>query len=352
MRRSWGIGVLACGAVLAIAPGAAARTKTVYPGGPVKFQNKLAKATGAGVNNFMINKVTINIGDSVVWDAKAQANGFHTIDLPAKGGSDLPLFVPGAPVSGAKDAAGNPFWFNGQPSVGLNSVLFAPSGGTTYNGSKRVDSGLPLNPKQKNYKLTFTKTGVFKYFCDVHPGMVGYVIVRKKGQKIPSAKADVATLTKEEVAYTKTAKKLDKTTVKGNNVHLGAEGRSGVTVFAFFPGKLKVKQGTSVKFSMPVGSREVHTASFGPNAYLNGLANSFTGPTGPNPAAVYPSDPPGSIRLNKSSHGNGFANTGVLDRDNGTPQGPSGAIKFTQAGTYHFICLIHPFMHGTIVVTK
>ncbi len=329
-----------------------AGTKTVYPGGPVKYQNKLARATGAGVDNFMINRVTINVGDSVVWNAKAQANGFHTIDFPKKGGSDLPLFVPGKPVTGAKDAAGNPFWFNGQPSVGLNGVLFAPSGGTKYNGSSRVDSGLPVNPKQKNFKLTFTKAGVYRYFCDVHPGMIGYVVVKAKGHAVPSAKADAKTLAKEEAAYTKTAKKLDKTSVKGNNVHLGAEGPRGVTVFAFFPGKLRVKTGTTVKFSMPLGSREVHTASFGPKAYLTNLSNSVTGPTGPNPAAIYPSDRPGSIRLNTASHGNGFANTGVLDRDNGTPQGPTSKIKFTQAGTYHFICLIHPFMHGTVVVTK
>ena len=54
--------------------------------------------------------------------------------------------------------------------------------------------------------------------------------------------------------------------------------------------------------------------------------------------------------LDPTSHGNGFANVGALDRDSGTPLPPSGTIKFTQPGTYQFICLIHPFMHGTVVV--
>ncbi|HTU98733.1 MAG TPA: cupredoxin family copper-binding protein [Solirubrobacteraceae bacterium] len=41
---------------------------------------------------------------------------------------------------------------------------------------------------------------------------------------------------------------------------------------------------------------------------------------------------------------NGTFNTGVLKK------GQSASHTFTQPGTYHYICQIHPFMHGTIVV--
>ena len=54
--------------------------------------------------------------------------------------------------------------------------------------------------------------------------------------------------------------------------------------------------------------------------------------------------------LDQTSHGNGFANTGVLDQDSPTPPASSATITFNAPGTYHFICLIHPFMHGTVVV--
>ena len=52
----------------------------------------------------------------------------------------------------------------------------------------------------------------------------------------------------------------------------------------------------------------------------------------------------------RQAHGNGFANIGGLDRDPTTPLPASGQIKFTTPGTYHYACLIHPFMHGTIIV--
>jgi plastocyanin len=355
MQRRFGIAVAACAltAALALPAAAGARTKTVYPGGPVKWQNQIATKYGAFVDNFMINRVTINVGDTVVWDGKARFNGgFHTVDFPAKGGSDVPLILPtGNTVTGVDDAAGNPFWFNGKvPALGFNPALFAASKGGTYDGSKRIDSGLPVSPKPTDFKLKFTKPGVYRYFCDVHPGMIGFVVVKKKGQAIPSTKADAKTLAKEQAAYVAGAKKLDKTKVTGANVSLGQAGANGLEVLAMFPGKLTVKNGTTVTFAMAKGTREVHTATFGPAPYINALANAFaTSQVFPG-NAIYPSDPPGSITLNPTSHGNGFANVGALDRDPTTPLPPSGQIKFTAPGTYHFICLVHPFMHGTVVV--
>ncbi|MBV8956693.1 MAG: hypothetical protein JO179_21325, partial [Solirubrobacterales bacterium] len=247
-------------------------------------------------------------------------------------------------------AAGNPFWFNGKvPALGLNPALLTASRGGTYDGSKRLDSGLPIG-KPTDFKLKFTKPGVYKYYCDVHPGMVGYVVVKSKGTRVPSARSDAKTLAKEEAGYFAGAKKLDRTNPRGPNVSLGASGANGLEVYAMFPGKLTVKNGTTVTFAMAKGTREVHTATFGPAAYLQALATAFgTQPVFPGDT-VYSSDPPGSITLNPSSHGNGFANTGVLDRESSTPFPPSGKITFTAPGTYHFICLVHPFMKGTVVV--
>ena len=314
MQRRFGAFAIAC-AFLAIPATAAAASKTVYAGGPVKFQNQLAKATGGGVNNFLVNRVTINVGDTVVWNGAALANGFHSVNFPKAGGKPFPLILPtGKQITGVLDAAGNPFWFNNVvPQLGFNPQLLAPSGGKTYNGSKAVDSGLPLG-KPKDFKLTFKKAGVYRYFCNVHYGMVGFVVVKPKGQKIPTAKQDATTLNATEKAYVTEAKGLDKTTKPAaNNVSVGASGAGGIEVFAMFPAKLTVKTGTTVTFSMSKQSREIHTAAFGPTKYVNALANAFASAFPGN--AIYPSDPPAAITLNPTSHGNGFANTGVMDRD-------------------------------------
>jgi plastocyanin len=351
MLKGAGACVVVC-AALAVPATAGAATKTVYAGGPVGFQNKIGTKYGGGVDNFLVNRVTINVGDTVEWNGKALANGFHTVDFPAKGGGDLPLILPtGNKVTGVSDAAGKSFWFNGQvAALGFNPALFAGSKGGTYNGSKRIDSGLPVG-KPANFKLKFTKAGVYKYFCDVHPGMVGFVVVKPKGKPIPSAKDDKKTLAKAEAAYIAGAKKLDKTSPTGPNVSVGASGANGLEVFAMFPGKLTVANGTTVTFSMAPGTREVHTATFGPTKYVTDLANAFASSQVFPGNAVYPSDPPGTITLDSTSHGNGFANTGAMDRDSSTPLPASGTIKFTAPGTYNFICLVHPFMHGTVVVT-
>jgi plastocyanin len=349
MGKSRAIG-LAVAAFMIVPSVAAAHTKTVYAGGPVSYENALGKSTGAGVNNFMINRVTINVGDTVVWNGKSLSNGFHTVDIPALGGKDEPLILPtGKTVSGANDAAGNPFWFNGQPVLSFNPVLFSPIGTHTYNGTARIDSGLPLSPKPVDFKVKFTKPGRYHYFCDVHAGMSGWVIVKPKGKKIPSAKADKAELVREEKHFAKEAKQVDKTKPPANTVSVGASAPGGVEVFAMFPATLTISHGTTVKFMMSKDSREVHTATFGPAAYLNALANAFGADPGNAPSALYPSDVP-HITLTPTTHGNGFVNTGAMDRDSSTPLPSSNTITFTTVGTYHYQCMIHPFMHGTVVV--
>ena len=51
-------------------------------------------------------------------------NGFHTVSFVPDGEQPPAVLVPDAtiPIAGSNDEAGNPFWFNGQPSLGFNPL--------------------------------------------------------------------------------------------------------------------------------------------------------------------------------------------------------------------------------------
>lgn len=348
------IGSLAV-ALLAAPSAARAATKTVDMGVPLKQQHQF-QVLGTDVNDFFPHGVTVHAGDSV----KFVPTGFHDLYLPAKGKRALPLLVTGAPVSGSLDAAGSPFWFNGQPSLGFNPTL----AGTdhfgkhfTYTGHKTVLSGLPLAQRPKPVTVKFPKAGAYTYFCDVHPGMKGVVRVLAKRKPVPTAKQDAKTLKHQVAVALGTARTIQNVTGQANTVDVGLASAHSVEYYGFLPQTLTVPVGSVVKFQMPTGSKEVHTATTGPgdpeqdpNSYLGKLAASLLSPAF-DPAAVYPSDtPPNPAALTLSSHGNGFWNSGALDSLAATPLPPANAVRFSQAGTYQFYCMIHPFMHGTVVV--
>jgi plastocyanin len=342
-------------ALLAAPATAHAATKTVDLGLPLAKQ-KAFNSLATDVNDFFPHGVTIHAGDTV----KFVPTGFHDVDLPKRGKGPLALLVPGAPVSGSLDAAGSPFWFNGQPSLGFNPAVAAANGygkHFTYTGAKSVVSGLPLAAHPKPLTVKFPKPGTYTYYCDIHAGMKGVVRVLAKRRRIPTAKQDRAALKKQLAAALGVAKTITNVTSAADTVDVGLASRHNVEYYGFLPSTLTVPVGTLVKFQMPVGSKEVHTATTGPgnpeqdpNSYLGKLAASLTSPAF-DPAAVYPSDPPPNpAALTLTSHGNGFWNSGAMDALAATPLPPANAVRFTQAGTYQFYCLIHPFMHGTVVV--
>jgi plastocyanin len=346
-----GIGALA--ALLAVPGMAAAKTKSVSMGTPTSAAPKF-QAVGADVNDFFPHGVTIRAGQKV----KFVPSGFHSLNIPKKGGGPLALIAPTSTPANSTDANGAPFWFNGQPTLGFNPGLLTNNFGKkfTYTGKKGIESGLPAGAALKPITVKFKKAGRYTYFCDIHPGMKGTVTVKKRKAGIPSAKADRKRLKKQIARDLKIAKGLPKSTVAGNTVDVGVAGKHGVEFFGFLPGNLTVPVGTTVNFTMTPGSYEAHTATAGPgdindpNSYIGALAKAFEAPV-IDPRATYPSDPPnaGPAVLTPASHGNGFWNSGAIDA-NPSPLASSNSVTFGQAGTYTFYCLIHPFMKGTVTV--
>jgi plastocyanin len=345
---------LAAFGVALVMPGVAmAATRPVFMGLPPASQKTFEKA-GSDANAFFPSGVRIRTGDVVAF----QPVGFHTVDMPASGGP-LPLVGPTGKKVAASDAAGIPFWFNARDELGFDKRLLKTSfGKTLVKGPARIASGLPLGRKLKPMRVRFDKAGLYTYYCNLHAGMKGTVRVVGKGSPVGSAKSDVARV-KTQVANALAAAKALPATTKpaANTISLGAQGKGGASYFGMLPDKLSVPAGATVTFAMPVGSSEVHTATFGPGnpdkpaEYLGAIAATLQGAVFDGRAA-YPSELPGSppAGLSPALHGNGFWNTGFLDAVPATPIPGSSSVTFTTPGTYQFVCLIHTFMKGAITV--
>jgi plastocyanin len=349
--------VVACCVAIVLPAAAHARTKTVDMGVPTASQQKFQQAA-SDVNDYFPHTVTIRAGDSV----RFRPVGFHTVDLPPAGGDPLPLITAtGSKVAGVNDAAGVAFWFNDQDQVGFNPDLAESGYGErfTYRGGKRVESGLPLGQNLRPMRVKFPKRGSYTYFCNIHPGMTGKVVVKRKRAKVPTAKQDRKRVRRQVARTLARAQQLASAQPPANTVYTGGSAKGGVEYFGMLPATLNVSAGTTVTFMMSPRSYDAHTASFGPGdpqneptSYLGQIAATFAGAPVFDPRGVYRSEPPGTTATYTGTlHGNGFWSSGVMDRDGASPLPPSDTVTFSQAGSFKFYCLIHPFMVGTVNVT-
>jgi plastocyanin len=186
--------------------------------------------------------------------------------------------------------------------------------------------------------------------------MKGTVRAVSKSKNIPSAKAHANKVKAQVARDVAVAKTLSKKTAPAGTIDVGEAGKHGVEIFAMIPASRTVPAGTTLTFRMTAGSREVHTATFGPGniddpaTFIGKLAASIRAPV-PDPAALYPSDPPPAApAFGPTTHGNGFWNSGVLDALGATPPPVANAVTFTTPGTYTYYCLVHPFMKAQVVV--
>jgi plastocyanin len=337
-------------AIAAVAPGVArAATRNVFVGGDGVVQNAPKQFSP---NAFLRNSITVHVGDTVRW----RFRGFHTVTVPARGKEPPPFVLPTSTlVSGALDAAGQPFWFNGQlPVLAPNPRAAAPTKGTTYDGRSLRNSGLPQGQNPKPYRLRFTRAGSFDYYCAVHPGMEGHVRVVSARRRVPTEAQNRAAATAELNRLAAQARTVAAAPAPAaGTVDLGRAPRGRrFTINAFFPSAITVKTGQSVQFTMAgQNPNEIHTVTLGPQtrAQLPFVTNTGT----INPIAAYPSDPPTAFPpYTGVNHGNGFLNVGLRDNDAATALiPPSGAVQFNAVGTFQLKCLVHEGMDATVTVT-
>ncbi len=355
LRVGWMLGGAAVVALVAPSVTQAA-VKSVSMGTPPATAKTLQRTYSSDANAFFPSSVAVHVGDRV----RFVPNGFHNVHFPGSTGKPSAPFIPtGQTIAGINDEAGAPFFFNGLPELSANPQIFAPGGslGKTVvtDGTKEIQSGAPISDRPKPMVVRFTKAGLFRYVCDIHPGMRGTVRVSAKSVRVPSAAADARRVRLQGARAITVAKRFKNVKAPANTVNLGLAGPGGVSLSAFSPSKLTVAVGTTVTFRMAKGDTEVHTATAGPGnperqpkSYLGVLTASLESPK-TDQRALYPSDlPPAPAALTPALHGNGFWNSGALDSIAATPLGSSSQVRVAAAGTYTFYCLIHPFMRGTI----
>jgi plastocyanin len=268
-------------------------------------------ATGVAALKFYPAAITVDAGDTITWKVAGNA---HTISFLTAGQT------PPSPEDPAAQA---------------------PAGGTSFDGSAFTSSGIKFPaPGQDTYALTFPTAGTYAFHCLIHPGMDGTVTVAAAGTAYPQDQAAVTAANQAaEAADIATGHALEASfspTTTSNadgstTYHLAAGVGSGmISILRFISSTLDVQVGDSVEWTNGDTNGEPHSVSFGPEPQ--------------DPSAFAPSG-------GASYAGTGWVSSGLFVGPP-IPAPHSYSLKFTKAGTFPYICVLHDVvgMNGSITV--
>jgi plastocyanin len=268
-------------------------------------------STGVAALKFYPSALTVDAGDTVTWKVAGNA---HTISFLTAGQT------PPAPDSAA---------------------AAAPAGGTSFDGSTFTSSGIKVPaPGQDTYSLTFPTAGTFVFHCLIHPGMQGTLTVAAAGTPYPldqaavtaanqtAEAADIATGHALEASFSPTTT----TNSDGSTTyHLAAGVGSGsISILRFITSTLDIQVGDTVEWTNTDTNGEPHSVSFGPE----------------------PQDPSATAPSGGTTYaGSGWVSSGLFIGPP-IPAPHTYSLKFTKAGTYKYICVLHDIvgMTGSITV--
>lgn len=303
-----------------------------------------ANDVGRGISlmSYFPATLRIHVGDTVIW--KANSHEIHTVTFLA--GSAAPGMIEPAPAS---FPAGTMML---NPQVAFPT---APSDGM-FDGSTFANSGLMSTDPGgiTKYSLTFTKEGTYSYVCLVHGVMMsGTIQVVGDSVSLPSparvlrfAYRDINKQLGNANGLFRAARAQVPAPVKNSNgtttytVVLGYMS-GNVMLMDFFPRRLVVHPGDTVKYILPKDGEAPHTITF-----LNGAPDiSFVIPT-PNPNPP----PPALLLINPMILGpinpgqpltrSGIFSSGLLDPS--TPGPKSYEITIGNIfGKIWYQCLLH-----------
>ncbi|HZU11753.1 MAG TPA: plastocyanin/azurin family copper-binding protein [Chloroflexota bacterium] len=254
---------------------------------------------GWGDDDYAANVYTpstlhIYAGDSVTWRVRERLEP-HTVSFG-------PMALLGQLAKNSVNVVPQP---NGPPQFELNPQAAFPTRSNQVSGAGFVNSGLLR--KGQSWTAVFPRPGVYHYYCLLHfPGMTGTVVV------LPRTNTPTV-----ETGY----------------------GTDRSAVDAYFPENLTIKVGTTVTWSPGF-----HTVTFAPMAEVHSLRRHFIVPVRQsNGTTALALNPRVALPSGGKTYTGGFWNSGLL------VQGPV-SLTFPKPGVYHYHCLVHPGMDGTITV--
>jgi plastocyanin len=281
--------------------------------------------------------LVIRVGDKVTWSPVVG----HTVTFPA-GKPEPALFLPG-PGQGELTAG---------PGLGPIGVTPSASGITaTFDGTNQISTGdveQALPGTAPLFTVTFSKPGTFGYICLFHPGMRGSVEVRAADAALPETPAQAKTRGQVTLGAIKAQAQALPGMIRpvhSGSVHTalaGAGNGYGASVLGFVNGDLTVKRGDTVVWTF-ADPFELHTVTFtsggAPPAFVEPRPQTSGPPLLVIPASV--ASPSGD-----TYSGTGMANSGLM------PYGNTFALRFdAPPGAYAYLCLLHPWMNGTVTVS-
>ena len=355
---------------------------------------------------FLAPSLRVHEGDVITFDIQ----GFHTatllprptdlFDWAAKnaGGVGKPWSLWGPDTDDtALDSGGSAT----TPSIKVNNKAFFPSHSgcgesasnpCSYDGKTYVNSGVPSPVAPPNFSVRIDAApdanNVIWAVCLVHPHMFIRITVVPDDQPTttqPEIDADEATKVALDTEWAQTT---DAEMLKSKSSHTDRNGKKvwdvyagednhWATLYSFYPKKVAVKKGQTVRFHFTDGIYEVHTATF-PFEQGIELFNQELLPScdpdgdgaGPDTPAEDDGPPCGGdlskVELDASPttfypQGDGIFTGSDLENSGVRGATPLGAapridpwdIKFTKAnaGGYRYICVIHgPLMTGRVIV--
>jgi plastocyanin len=297
-------------------------------------------AHGISAETFFPETLYVHPGDTVLW--KLNTAEIHTVTFLA--GAPVPPLTVQFPLGPVGAQMLN-------PEVAFPVI---PTGG--YDGSTIANSGImgpdPGQPTQ--FSLTFTNKGPFGYVCVVHAemGMNGRIVVVDKSVHIPSPQQVThqannlikAKLASGRALYNKALASVPSPVRNpdGTKTYFVLVGynKGQIDLMDFFPKKLTVHQGDTVKWQFSSSDMDPHTISFLNGAPEPGLVLPVDNPAGGppflviNPALALPSNADQPLTRT------GYYNSGFIDPHAPGPHSFSLVVGNFE-GSISYECLLH-----------